>query len=605
MSIKMLPFSRRSDSGAMKIESLLGMVVIALLFFASGWLITNPGLWQQVAVLRFVQETNLMLLAPEAIILMVVLVSVLHVSFAKNPTERKFTWWLAAMGVFAAFICLVLHFILIYPQGPDYVQLTVGQKLMAAMRLDFLSSGEWLSSTVSFSPNTREFPMFQADLFSLIVRMLLTFGTFLVLLFTRTFLEKRSEVPGEFYIILLSALFGGMLLSGAADLIMVFVCLETLSISSYILVAYLRGNVLSAEAGLKYLLYGGMATAILLFGFSIVYGLAGSTSFPQLAFALARVPEEQLMLVAIMTVMIVGGIAFKLSAAPFHMWAPDVYEGAPTPVVAFLSVISKIAGFALALRLFTTLFLAIPGAWFGLLAVLSVLSMILGNVVALTQRNIKRLLAYSTVAHVGYLLLGLVILTPEGMSSLLYYLATYLFMNLGAFAVVTYFENTTGRDDIAAYAGLVRKRPLLALTFTVMLLSLAGIPITAGFFGKFFLFQAVAAAGSQYLWLVIIALLTSTISLYYYLNVVRLMVIADPSDAVAALPDVEPQGSPLSVRPAMLAMLVCMVGTLLLGFAAQPAMTLSHQAILEMAKGSAYAFKTPEGSLSQVPSVRR
>jgi NAD(P)H-quinone oxidoreductase subunit 2 len=310
------------------------------------------------------------------------------------------------------------------------------------------------------------------------------------------------------------------------------------------------------------------------------------------------------MLVAIMTVMIVGGIAFKLSAAPFHMWAPDVYEGAPTPVVAFLSVISKIAGFALALRLFTTLFLAIPGAWFGLLAVLSVLSMILGNVVALTQRNIKRLLAYSTVAHVGYLLLGLVVLTPEGMSSLLYYLATYLFMNLGAFAVVTCFENATGRDDIAAYAGLVRKRPLLALTFTVMLLSLAGIPITAGFFGKFFLFQAVAAAGDQYLWLVIIALLTSTISLYYYLNVVRLMVIAEPSDAVAAMPDTEPQGAPMSVRPAMLAMLVCMIGTLLLGFAAQPAMTLSQQAILEMVKGSAYALKAPEGSLSQVPADR-
>lgn len=585
--------SRKRESGTMKVEGMLALVVVVLMVGLLGWLMADPSGWQKLPLMTFIQETNLMLLAPEAILLIVILVSVLHLSFAKSPAERKDTWWLATMGVLFALVCLKLHFMLIYPQSPEFMQLPLGQKFLSAFRLEFLGVTEWLNRPISFMPG-QEYPMFQADLFSLIIRMLLCFGTLLTLLFTRTFIEKYAEVPGEFYVILLSALFGGMLLSGASDLIMVFVCLETLSISSYILVGYLRGNVLSAEAGLKYLLYGGMATAILLFGFSILYGLAGSTSFPDLAAGFSRLPEGSDMLLAIMTVMIVGGIAFKLSAAPFHMWAPDVYEGAPAPVVAFLSVISKIAAFALALRLFTTIFGTFPNGMFGLLAVLSVLSMVIGNVVAITQRNIKRLLAYSTVAHVGYLLLGLVILTPLGMSSLLYYLMTYLFMNLGAFAVVTYFENMTGREDIIAYAGLVRKRPLLTLIFTIMLLSLAGIPITAGFFGKFFLFQAVATAGDQYLWLVIIALLTSTISLYYYLNVVRLMVISEPSDAVEALPDSEPAGNAMSVRPAMLTMIICTVVTLLLGLVAQPALSLSQQAIAEMTKNSSYAYKSPE-----------
>lgn len=508
----------------------------------------------------FIQNNGIQLIGPELLLTIVIMVCVWHLSFSKSKQERQETWWIATAGT-----VLVLVFLLAFWFGTGFYK----NPLM--------------------SQDYKVFDgMFKADLFSLLVRVLLALGTVLVLFFTRTFVDKRADVPGEFYVILLSALLGAMMLSGATDLIMVFVSLETLSISSYILAGYMRGNILSAEAGLKYLLYGGMATAILLFGLSILYGLTGHTGFAEIANALPAYNEIHPLVWSIMTIMIVGGICFKLSAAPFHMWAPDTYEGAPTPVVAFLSVVSKIAAFSLAIRLFSITFGAQEG-WTGLISVLAVVSMILGNVVALTQHNIKRLLAYSTVAHVGYLLLGLVVMTESGLGSLVYYLITYLFMNLGAFAVVTHFEDLTGSSEISSYAGLVRKKPFLVFMLSIMLLSLAGIPITAGFFGKFFLFQAVANAGSQYLWLVVVALLTSTISLYYYLNVIRLMVIAEPSEVVNALPEQEQRSAGFS--PVGLTMWVCLIGTVGLGILAQNFMMLSENAVRDMAKRDAYAMK--------------
>lgn len=498
-------------------------------------------------LMRFMQENNMPLIAPEIILVLFILASVYRLAVSKTLRERQEIWGYALLGLIMTLVMLSIHWNLGYVSDPRYLS------------FDVLGG------------------LFTGDLFSLLTRTMLVVGTLMVLLFTRTYVDKKAEVPGEYYVLLLSALLGGMILSGAKDLIMVFVALETLSISSYILVGYLRGNVLSAEAGLKYLLYGGMATAILLFGFSILYGLTGSLDFNAIASHFpAAASQVHPIVIAIMMVTIVGGISFKLSAAPFHMWAPDTYEGAPTPVVAFLSVISKIAAFAFAIRLFSNVFAHSPSLS-GLMVVLSVTSMVIGNVVALTQKNIKRLLAYSTVAHVGYLLLGFVVMSPAGLSSILYYLITYLFMNLGAFAVVTHFENETGRVDTAAYAGLVRKRPAMAFILSIMLLSLAGIPITAGFFGKFFLFQAVANAGSQYLWLVVVALLTSTISLYYYLNVIRLMVIADPSDAVDALPAEE--ADKRSFNQVSFVFALCLVATLGLGIFAEPMIAFSAMAI--------------------------
>lgn len=508
----------------------------------------------------FIVQNNIQFIGPELVLTIFILVSVWHLAFSRSREEREATWKFATVGVVMTLISLVGYWYTGYYDNPKFLSLSV------------------LNG------------MFKADLFSLLIRTLLASGTLLMLLFTRTFINKRADVPGEFYVILMSALLGGMMLSGATDLIMVFVSLETLSISSYILVAYMRGNQLSAEAGLKYLLYGGMATAVFLFGLSILYALTGSTSFADIAARLPQYSAINPLVWAIMSIMIVSGVCFKLTAAPFHMWAPDVYEGAPTPVVAFLSVVSKIAAFSLAIRLFSVTVGTQPG-WAELLSVLSVVSMLVGNVVALTQRNIKRLLAYSTVAHVGYLLLGLVVMSQTGLASLVYYLMTYLFMNLGAFAVVTHFEDVTGHTDIAAYAGLGRKRPLLTLVLSIMLLSLAGIPITAGFFGKFFLFQAVVNAGSQYIWLVVVALLTSTISLYYYLNVIRIMVIAEPSDVVTALP--EKSASVGVWSPYGLAMAICLFATLGLGVMAQQFMQLSSSAVHELAQHNTYALQAP------------
>jgi len=517
----------------------------------------------------FILKNNLPLLGPEILLASVILICIGHLAFAKSKEELQKTWLYATAGIVGVLLVIVSQWWAFQIRTP----------------LSFSVLGG----------------MFRGDLFSLLIRTLLTVGTLLTLLFTKTFINKRAEVPGEFYVIMLTALLGGMMLSGATDLIMVFVSLETLSISSYILAGYMRGNILSAEAGLKYLLYGSMATASLLFGFSILYGLTGSTAYPDiLAFLSAHALHIHPLILAIMVVMILGGVCFKLSAAPFHMWAPDTYEGSPTPLVAFLSVVSKTAGFAFAIRLFSQYFGALPG-WTGILSTLAVASMILGNVAGLTQRNIKRLLAYSTVAHGGYLLLGLVVMTPSSLGSLVYYLMTYLFMNLGAFAVVTHFENMTGHTDIAAYAGLVRKKPRMVFLFSVMLLSLAGIPITAGFFGKFFLFQSIVNAGSQYIWLVVVALLTSTVSLYYYLNIIRLMVISEPSEAVESLSATEMRSSALS--SVGLVMGVCLVGTLVLGVLAQNFMNLSQLAVEQMTKGTELTRFQPAAQVQPIISA--
>jgi len=506
--------------------------------------------------MELIKATNLFMLAPEAVILLTILIGILHIAFARSREEQSNTWYLAIFGTLISLVGLSLFWM----KGID-------------------PDGSWLTREVCASTalqaNTGNLTvLFTADLFSMVIRTLLVLGTLLTLLFTRTYVDDRSEVPGEFYIILLSALFGGMMLSGATDMIMVFVSLETLGISSYILGAYLRGNVLSLEAGLKYLLYGSMATAILLFGFSILYALTGTTSYMGLS-NLSLNPLANPLLLSLMTVMILGGIAFKLSAAPFHMWAPDVYEGAPTPVVAFLSVVSKIAAFSLALRLFSSGIAGVMTGWAPLISVMAVVSMVVGNTAALKQTNIKRLLAYSTVAHVGYILLGLIPLTTGSLGSVLYYLMAYLFMNLGAFAVVTHVENMTGSSQITSYAGLGRRHPFLAFTLTIMLLSLSGIPIMAGFFGKFFLFQAVANAGTQYLWLVGVALLTSTISLYYYLNVVRVMLVSEPDESVIRI------SSPCSL-PVNLALTVCFVATVLLGIFSDKALLLSEEAVKDL-----------------------
>lgn len=499
---------------------------------------------------QFLVKQQVALLGPEVLILACLLYTIKQ-AFSKSEQERQEIWGTAFIGVSFALFFVIFQF--------------------------------WLMFVMTGSPATTSysvfFGMFQADLFSMLIRIMMLIGAFVVMLMTRRYIENRSTMPGEFYVLFLGALLGSMLLAGSYDLIMVFVALETLGISSYLMAGYIRGDQKSIEASLKYLLYGGISTAVLLFGFSLLYGYARSTGFPEIATALASAQGAMYPLIPVMTVLILAGLAFKLSAAPFHMWAPDVYEGAPTPVTAFLSVVSKIAGFAVTVRLLYGVMAPLQ-TWFVALAIVSVLSMTIGNVVALCQKNIKRLLAYSTIAHAGYILLGLISMTDFGGASMMYYLLTYVFMNLGAFAVVIHFSNVTGSDDISSYAGLVQKRPALVLAFSFFLLSLSGMPITAGFFAKFFLFQSLAATGTQHLWLIIVALINSTISMYYYLNIIRLMVIAEPSHEVLEMPKHDDSTKNLSAMG--MAVSVCLVGTLLLGFYADPLMKISKDSIHQL-----------------------
>lgn len=351
---------------------------------------------------------------------------------------------------------------------------------------------------------------------------------------------------GEFYLIIIVSTLGGCLMSGAADLIMVFLALETVSIPLYILAAFKRDDVRSSESGMKYFLFGSFASAILLYGLSLIYGYSGQTNLYRIAeflgssdFANNPVPVLGAM------VLILVGFGFKISAVPFHFWTPDVYEGAPTPVTAFVSVASKAASFALLVRFFIAVFpvdLAIGGQeiqgfWVQLVAALSLVTMTLGNVLALSQRNIKRLLAYSSIAQAGYTLMGVAAIqsqTDQGVAAVGFYMFMYTFTNLLAFAVIIIFSEATGSETIADLAGLNRRNPWLALAMTVGLLSLGGIPPAAGFFGKFYLFQA--AVEANLVWLAIAGVLNAIVALYYYLVVIKVMYVDRSEDDDKPIP---------------------------------------------------------------------
>ena len=355
--------------------------------------------------------------------------------------------------------------------------------------------------------------------------------------------DKGVGDKGEFYLIVIVATLGGLMMSSATDLILVFVALETLSIPLYMLASFRRGDQRSAESGMKYFLYGAFASAIMLFGFSLLYGFAGTTNLAGIADAMSNGLGDGVIAVMTALVMVVVGFGFKISAVPFHFWTPDVYEGAPTPVTAFVSVSSKAASFALLLRFLTAVFpadLAVAGVviqdfWVNLLVVVSIVSMTLGNVVALRQSNIKRLLAYSSIAQAGYTLIGVVALQGANdslaVASVSFYMFMYIFTNLLVFGAVILFIAKTDTEEISDMAGLNRRSPWLALFITIGLLSLGGIPPAAGFFGKFFLFQA--AVNSNLVGLALIAVTNAIIALYYYLVVIKVMYVdVGPDDDV-------------------------------------------------------------------------
>ncbi len=342
-----------------------------------------------------------------------------------------------------------------------------------------------------------------------------------------SFVKKLTDSRSEFFPIIVFAALGMMVLASANDLITLYIGLELMTISFIILTAYDKKSIKSAEAGMKYILLSAMSTAVLLYGMSLLYGLSGSVNFPEIISYLQTGDNQSMVILAI--VLIIAGFGFKISAAPFHMWSPDIYEGAPTPVTAFLGAGSNFAGFAVLIKLLMQVMGSSQNTVVVLVIALSILSLVIGNVIAIPQTNLKRMLAYSGIAHGGYILLGIVSYTTAGISAMLYYILLYLFATIGAFASITAFSNVTGKDDIKDFRGMWKRSPFLAAVLLISLLSLAGIPPAAGFIGKFYLFAEVIKQG--YLWLAFLAMGMSVVSIYYYIMVIRTMVMGEAEDS--------------------------------------------------------------------------
>jgi NAD(P)H-quinone oxidoreductase subunit 2 len=420
---------------------------------------------------------------------------------------------------------------------------------------------------------------FNSDALSVVFRGIIALSTVVTILMSIRYVEQSGTSLAEFLTILLTATIGGMFLSGADELVTIFVSLETLSISSYLLTGYAKRDPRSNEAALKYLLIGASSSAIFLYGVSLLYGLSGGeTQLSAIASSLATSGLGQSLGLVISLVFVIAGIAFKIAAVPFHQWTPDVYEGSPTPVVAFLSVGSKAAGFALAIRLLVTTFPLLSEQWHFVMTALAILSMLLGNVVALAQTSMKRMLAYSSIAQAGFVMIGLIIDTEAGYASMVFYLLVYLFMNLGAFAGIILFSLRTGTDQISEYSGLYQKDPLLTLVLSVCLLSLGGIPPLAGFFGKIYLFWAGWQAGAYAL--VLLGLVTSVISIYYYIRVVKMMVVKEPqemSESVKNYPEI--RWNLAGMRPLQVGLVISLIATSLAGILSNPLFSLANSSI--------------------------
>jgi NADH-quinone oxidoreductase subunit N len=352
---------------------------------------------------------------------------------------------------------------------------------------------------------------------------------------------------GEYLGLILLGAVGMMFLVSAEDILMIFIALELTSLSLYILAAFNKRDVKSAEASLKYFLFGGMSAAFTLFGLSLVYGLSGTTNLPEIATALAGKGLDPLLVVAI--VMVVIGFGFKVAAVPFHLWAPDAYQGAPTPSAAFIASGSKVASFFIFAKVMAIGFagkeIEGSGAWHGytagwipVVAIIAALSMVLGNLVAIVQTSVRRLIAYSAIAHAGYMLIAVLSHNEQSLSSLIYYAVTYGLTTIGAFGVVAVVERGTGGEKLSDFAGLSRRAPLVSFCMLIFMLSLAGIPPLAGFFGKFYVFAAAVKGGAAnlgLLWLVILAVAMSAVSLYYYLQVLKQIYVKDAPPAAAPI----------------------------------------------------------------------
>jgi NADH-quinone oxidoreductase subunit N len=461
------------------------------------------------------EPTMMLAILPE--ILIIVLAGfILAFDAIWKPELKRGLGWMTAGG-----LLLVMVVALIFSRPPEESRLIFGGMILQ----------DWLSFAFT---------------------LLFIFAAAITALFAMDM--KGISQKGEFYVLMLISTVGMCLMASSADIIMLYLAIETTSIPMYILAGFMVHDEKSTESGFKYLLFGATASTIMLYGFSLLYGFSGQTNIHQIALSFYKPEFPEVAIIGSLLLIFVG-FGFKISAFPFHFWAPDVYEGAPTPIAGFLSTASKAAGFVVLLRVLITIYT--PSAtpeWNYLLAVVAVLTMTIGNVLALAQKNIKRLLAFSSIAHAGYILIGVVALSQLGLTSVVFYLIAYLITNLAAFGIVMSFSIVVGSDEISAYSGLSRRKPWLALAMLVAFLSLAGMPPLAGFIAKLFIFAA--AVKVDMVWLAFIGVLNSIIGLYYYLTVLKYVYLFRSDD----------ENKPLDIsRPYSIALTILIIGIILVG----------------------------------------
>jgi NADH-quinone oxidoreductase subunit N len=407
--------------------------------------------------------------------------------------------------------------------------------------------GMMLAMRVGAEPQT-VFGMVEVDSFGTFFKLFTVASVAVVTVFVLSDRSERKDGIGEYYFLLLGAAIGIFFMVSTNHLLLLMLGLELLSLASYSLAGFHKGERKSAEAAMKYVVFGGLSAGVMLYGISLLYGLTGTLELDVMAtqagnampFGLVPQLDHNVIPVAIAMVMVLAGFAYKMSVVPFHFWTPDVYEGAPTPVTTFLAVASKAAGVAALLRFLGALFMT-EGVqpvveWYGdrigmLLAILAAVTMTLGNLSALRQSSLKRMLAYSSIAHAGYILIGVATLEPDGFSAAMYYMAAYYFMNLGAFGVLLYFESAVGSDRIEDLKGFGWKAPLISITMVAFLVSLTGLPPTVGFYGKYLLFKAGIDHGLS--WLVFVAAINSVVSLFYYFSVAKALFLSEPAQRPA------------------------------------------------------------------------
>jgi len=399
----------------------------------------------------------------------------------------------------------------------------------------------------SVPPTTLFLDMIVIDPFSSFMKIVIIISTLLVIVASWVNNELEKYRKGEYFTITGIMVMGLFLMTSSVDIIMLYISIEVVSIMSFVLAAYLKLDTRSNEAGLKYVIYGAFSSGVMLFGLSIVYGLAGSTNYFVIQETLSSLDNTANPALIMALLMIFSGFGYKISSVPFHFWTPDVYEGSPSTITAYLSVAPKAAGFAMIIRFFHQVFSDSIGLtsnavgstdlpWPEIIGFLAVVTMTMGNLVAIQQKSIKRMLAYSSIAHAGYMMLALPVLSMDAVESVMIYLFIYVFMNLGAFFIVIFVKNKTGGESFEDFEGLGWKMPIVGAFMTLFMLSLTGLPPTAGFIGKLYIFKTLVGAGSEFLWLVVAGGINSVISLYYYFHVVKVMFLGGKRSDVITYP---------------------------------------------------------------------